>query len=336
MQNNILTFIPKIYLPQSIFFGSRSMIFFKTIQDKKKLFIISKSFQEKNKEFINSILINNSKSFNQSGEPTIQDFNKLKNYCQKNKFDYLVAIGGGSVIDLVKLVKRDLKTKMIAVPTTIGSGAEVSQHALLINKQSKQVFSSPDLLPEIVIINPDYLKSLFKKQIIVQSIDALSHALEALVSKMSNIFSDSLALRAIDNIYFNLNNKKLNLEELQISALLAGLAQSSAATGLAHSFAHYFGAQQNINHSQAVSIFLLDVLKLNIKHTDKYQKLDQLKNLSAKNFISRLSKLIKPGKIKINNNLKDIANAIKKDICTLTNPYSPTTEDVIKILKKYA
>ncbi len=346
IDNKILSFLPKVYFPKIIFFGEKGLFFLKSIEDKKVFFVFSSEFKEKNEEYIFNLFKEKIKFFVQNREPREEDFEKLKKICKENNFDYLIAFGGGSVIDLAKLVKKDLNIKMVAIPTTIGSGSEVSQHSILISSKEKKVFSSPYLLPEIIILNPKYLKSLSKEQIIFQSIDALSHGLESLVSRMSNLFTENLSLISIENIYCNLSKlakKEVEdkiLEELQISSFLSGLAQSSAGTGLVHSFAHYFGPKNNLSHAESISIFLLDILKYNSEKVDKYEKLDKLKNLSSKNFIISLGNLFKElkierKKIKISGNLKEIANLIKKDICTITNPCSPTEEDIIKILKKH-
>ncbi len=346
MDNKILAFLPKIYFPNAVFCGDKSLLYLKTIQNVKKLVVVSGSFKKLNSELLNDLFGEKIEYFIQDGEPTFNDFNKLKEACAKNSFDYLIAMGGGSVIDLVKLVKQELGVKMAAVPTTIGSGAEVSQHALLLDNGRKKIKSSPQLLPETVLINPACLKSLSREQIVIGSIDALAHGLESLASKISNSFSDHFALKAIESIYYNLDKLASGEEEdeiiveLQTAAILAGLAQSSAATGLVHSFAHYFGAKNKINHAKAVAIFLVDVLELNFEHTDKYQKLNRLKDLSSNNFIDKIKKLfdrldIRQEKINLQNELEETAELIKKDICTLTNPYFPAVEDIIKIIKKH-
>ena len=347
MDSKILPFLQKIYFPASIFLGKQSFMFLKAIQHERKLIIIPKSLKDDNKELLISLFGDEFECFFQDREPQIEDFNKLKEHCQKNNYDYLIAVGGGSVIDSVKMVKKELNIKMVAFPTAVGSGAEVSQYVLLIDNGVKKVFSSPEFLPEIIILNTSFLNSLTKEQIIFQSIDALSHGLESLASKASNHFSDILALDSIEIIYKNLNklnekgNKEEILEELQIASILSGLAQSSAATGLCHALAHYFGVKNNISHSKAVAVFLTDVLDLNSKHTDKYRKIGRLKSLSSDNFVENLQELFSKLEIKlekINVLSEDIIKAaeeIKKDICSLTNPYSPSLEEIIEIIKKH-
>lgn len=342
----ILTFLPKIYFPGGIFWGEKGLNCFKAVDEEKKLIVSSSILKEANVERFSALFGEETEYFIQDREPLIEDFEKLKSVCEEKNISFLIAFGGGSVIDITKLAKRELKIKMAAIPTTF-SGAEVSQHALLIGAGEKKISSSFELLPEIVIANSDFLKSLPREQIIFQSFDALAHSLESLVSKFATPFSEGFSLLAAEKIYFNLNKlsetseKEMNgiLDDLLSASIFAGLAQSGAATGLIHSFAHYFGVKNGISHSQAIVAFMPDVLSLNLEHTDKYEKLNQLKDLSSSDFIPKLRVLfekldIRPKKFSLIESVEDAAAKIRKDICTITNPYLPSAEDIIEILKK--
>ncbi len=345
MDDKILSFIPKMHLPGSIFFGSQSLSFLNTISNHKKLFVVSSGFNINNKDLVKQ-LTNGSKLIFHSGEPTELDVEKIKKESKGSKT--IIALGGGSIIDLAKIIKRDLGIKMVAIPTTIGSGAEVSRFSLIIDSKTKKknVITSSDLLPEVVIYNPLLFKTIPRQELVYQTIDAFSHAIESLVSKMSNPASNMLSAVAIDYLYEGLeeiSRGKINdeiLEKIITASFLAGLAQSSAATGLAHSFAHYFGPKNNISHSRAVTIFLLDVLELNAASCDKYKKLNNLKNISEKNFIPKLKKLFNKlnatkEQIRLKENILVSSEQIRKDICTLSNPYSPKTEEISLIVKKH-
>lgn len=345
MEDKILSFIPKIYFPGSIFFGNKSISFLKTIEKSKKLFVISSGFGTKNEGFVKELAKGSQVVFH-SGEPTYSDVEKVSKLGKKAQV--IVGLGGGSVIDLVKVVKRDLKIKMVAIPTTVGSGAEVSRYSLITDPltNKKNVIISSYLLPEVVIYNPLLFKSIPKQEIIYQAVDAFSHAIESLVSKISNPASDMLSLIAIDNLYESLEKISRNglnqeiLEKIITASSLAGIAQSSAATGLTHSFAHYFGAKNHIAHSKAVTIFFLDVLELNAKSTDKYKKLNNSKNMTEKTFIPKLKKLfaklnVLNERITLNEDILLSSEQIRKDICTLSNPYPPKTEEISSIIKRH-
>ncbi|MBI2099177.1 iron-containing alcohol dehydrogenase [Candidatus Uhrbacteria bacterium] len=345
------SFIPQAHFPRSVYFGSGSLDFLKKLSGEKVLFVISANAFKRQDELIRSIL-GKAEFVTHSGEPKTEDREELRERCRKNGSKYLAAIGGGSVIDLVKIVKDDLKIQMIAVPTTIGSGAEVSRFALLsdVRENKKIVVSSPRLLPEAALIDARFFLSHSKEQIALHSIDALSHAVEALLSKMSNSFSDALALGAIRGIYDNLrefaairqpaDGLKI-LEQLKLAATLAGLAQSSAATGLNHALAHYFGAKYDIPHARAVAMFFLDVLEFNSRSGDVYKKFDKLKMANSQNILPVFSGLYKElGLVFDPLPLKEeevifCAEAVRKDICALANPIRPGADEVAEIIRRH-
>ncbi|MFA7676115.1 MAG: iron-containing alcohol dehydrogenase [Candidatus Shapirobacteria bacterium] len=345
MQNNILKLLPKMYFPGVIFHGEKCFSYFKNFfSDKNILVVISDSFKKYNETLCEDLFGEKVFYFIQEEEPSSENFERLKKEFLARNFNLIVAVGGGSVIDLAKLVKKEFSLQMIAIPTTIGSGAEVSQHCILFEDGIKRSFSDYNFIPETVILNPIFLASLSDEQIVYQSIDSLAHALESLVSRLSNPLSDYFALSAIENIYSGLNDLSEKgaqnniLEKIQIASVFSGLAQGNVATGLVHSFAHYFGAKNKISHARAVAIFLIDVLKFNLQHTSKYQKIDHLKRLSCDNFIHKIENLFQKLnveiKIEVQGNLQEIAEEIRKDICTTTNPYLPSNEDIVIILNK--
>jgi len=347
INERLFSVLPKMYFPNNIFIGQRNLSIIKSLDPTKTHFVVSQGFENHNEELRKTITTSSSISFH-DGEPVEADIEIVQKKCEEIQAEFIVALGGGSVIDLVKAVKMKTGIQMIAIPTTIGSGAEVSQFSVFIDpiNHKKNIMASRELLPEIVIINPQLYTSLSKEQVVFQSIDSLSHALESLVSRMSNYLSDQFALSAIENLYSNLQelangtSDATLLEKLKIDSTMAGLSQSSAATGLTHSFAHQIGVLQKIPHAKAISIFLLDVIELNMKNTDKYNKLNSLKHLSCATIVPKLRVLFDKLGVKTKK-LEDItdkdmtAEAIRKDICTMSNPFAPKKEDIISILDKH-
>lgn len=344
---NQLNLIPKILFPQKIYFGNKSLVFLQTIQDKKRSILISKNFNNIKNENLRQYF-GNATIIELSGEPTIHDYESIKKMCAQHESDYLIAIGGGSVIDLAKCVKKDLRLILVVIPTTIGSGSEVSQYSVLTDTKTdqKKIIASEDLLPEIIIFDNSFFDSLSREQIIHQSLDALTHGLESLVSRYANNFSDIFARMSIQQIInlleeFNDEISEKNImEQLKIASTLAGIAQSSSATGIVHAFAHVIGVKAKINHASAVSRFLPDCLELNMSKTDKYNKLNALNKISEQNIINRLKKIYKKHKISFNKlNISEekdkLALLIKRDICMLSNPYQPTIEEITMILDKH-
>lgn len=340
-----LTFVPKIFLPKKVLIGKRAIPFFTTLQKEKRLILLSKKFFEKNRILTRKIFGENSTLILLDGEPDEKTIKKLKDKIVKKSFNYLIAIGGGSVIDSAKIINQTLKKVFIAIPTTIGSGAEVSPYAVFLSNRMKKVLYSPDFIPETVIISKIFVSTIPKKEVIYQSIDALSHGLESLVSRMSNKISDYFALCAIDGIYEILNkiaageNYKNFLEDLQVLSLMAGVAQGSVGTGIAHSFAHVLGPKNSMPHSRAVTNFLIVSLKLNSQYDKFYEKINSSKNLTSKNFITKLEKNfenlgIKRQKLR-NFDLENDPILIRKDQTMLSNPFIPEENKIRKILEKF-
>ncbi len=346
MNDNILALLPKVYFPNRIVIGNKAHLSLKTIVGKKPLLIISKSFLAKNTDLIKKSTEKNWVRYVHSGEPTSNTLDELQTLSKLKNIDFIVAIGGGSVIDLAKIVKKDLGIEMAAIPTTIGSGSEVSQFSLINTGGAKKIFHFEKLLPETILLDQNFLLTINKDDIFSQSIDGLAHGFEALVSKLANPLSDILSLSGISLIYNNLLKIKAIeknpdvILELKIGSTLTGLAQSSVGTGLAHSLGHYFGVKNGIGHAQAITMFLPAVLKFNKHHTDKYQKLNNIKDMSVNNFTSKIDNLYKlfnykPQKIHLVDDLDRTIQAIRSDVALLTNPYRPTEEELKRLLRSY-
>ena len=352
MRTDSLAFVPKIYFPQSIYLSEKYTEIIKLVTFKKPLIIISSNFQKSGKSgFANSQQISRKLGasgvvYRHSGEPKMRDIDKFEKIHAREKFDLIIAIGGGSVLDLSKVLKNNWKSKLVAIPTTIGSSSEVSRFSLISQAGKKTIFHSEEFLPDIVIFNYELFMGIDKHTLALQGIDALAHGLESLVSRLANPISDSFALSSIDGIYSALVNlqkegkSKEVLEKLKIFSTMAGFAQSSVGTGLIHALAHYFGVKNTIPHASAVATFLIDGLAVNLKKSTLYKKLDGVKILSSKNLLYRLTKLfndiaVKQEKIKVDGDLEETANQIRSDITMLTNPFTPTVDDISNIIKKH-
>ncbi len=344
---DILNFLPKAYFPNRVFFGEKSTLFLRTIQTEKRLFVISQSFNFASPQLVVELGATPENTWTHSGEPSREDVQALEMKVAEQSPTWIIAVGGGSILDLVKVVKKRHPIQMLAIPTTLGSGTEVSQHVVYVEENRKKVESDYKFLPEVVLLTPKYLNSLSSEQIVYQSIDALAHGLESLVSKMANPFSDLFATSSIKLIHEQLMSipttelpSLAQLHQLQLGGFMAGLAQSSAATGLTHSFAHHFGPKLKLPHAQAVASFLIDVVKLNTAHTDKYQKLKAAQSFGNQDPVTALEKLFEKLKIQVTSftladDIDESALAIQKDVCSLTNPYPPSLEEITAIIQQH-
>lgn len=346
MNSNILAFVPKIFFPRTIYLSNHFKEIIDSMAFKKTIVVISKNFKKAYSGQTFSLSTQKA-IYTHSGEPTTDDLKYLDQNFKHKNFDSVVAIGGGSVIDLAKVIKKNWQVKLVVIPTTIGASSEVSQFALINEKGKKIVFHAEEFLPDCVIVDWELFTTLDKKTLTLQGIDALAHSIEALVSRLANPISDSLALLSLEEIYLALaqiagsGKSKEVLEKLKIAALMAGLSQSSVGTGLMHAFAHYFGAKYEIPHAKAVSIFFLDCLKINLKNSSQYKKIDNLKTFSSKNILSKMSNLfddlgVGKQKIKLKSSLGETANQVKAEVAILTNPFMPSVEQIAKIIENHS
>jgi alcohol dehydrogenase class IV len=223
--------------------------------------------------------------------------------CSKEKCDGIVVIGGGSPIcagrgigvvvanggkirDYLGLNKASKPPlPLIAIPTTAGSGAEVSQFIVLKDEErhTKMVVGSPMYFPRVAILDPMLLKGLSFWQSVVSRIDALSHAIEAYFTSMTTPITDALALSAINLIYNNLRaastSEDLDAKEAcLLGSSMANVACGNARLGLTHAMTNPMEGMFKIPHGVAIGTLLPYVMEFNL--TASYQRFAVLaKNL---------------------------------------------------------
>lgn len=238
--------------------------------------------------------------FSQVGvEPDISTVEAAVAMMRKSKPDTIIALGGGSVLDAAKVMRlfydwpdlkmRDINTpfldfrqrvvrfpsgastQLVAIPTTSGTGSEVTPFAVIKDKDDLKKISLVDesLLPDIAILDAQLTRSLPAQITIDTAVDALTHALEALVSILSSDYTDGLALEAIRLIFEALPETVKNgsnvvwRHKLHNAACLAGMAIGNASVGVNHALAHSLGARFDIPHGRANGVFLLTTLEYN-------------------------------------------------------------------------
>jgi alcohol dehydrogenase class IV len=207
--------------------------------------------------------------------------------------DLIVGVGGGSAIDTAKAVRillteggdlRDYEganvlarplTPMIAIPTTAGTGSEVTWAAVIHDQRIglKLHFVSPVLAPSLAVLDPELTLTLPPHLTAATGIDALSHAVEAFVGTGNNPITDSLALQAIDMISNNLRaathagDDIAARGEMMVASCIAGVAFSSgfqgANVGIVHAMAHTVGAACHVHHGTAIAVLLPHGMRFN-------------------------------------------------------------------------
>lgn len=282
--------------------------------------------------------------------------------------DCVIALGGGSPIDACKAIlyfaykiyqKLNVNKKIffIAIPTTSGTGSEVTSYSVITEGDKKIALADDLMLPDIALLNTEFLKGLPSKVVADTGMDVLTHSIEAYVSNNSNPFSSSLAMKSIRLIFENLvthyNDRNIQQarENVQYASCLAGIAFDNSSLGINHSIAHTVGAKFHIAHGRANAIIMPYVIEVNSHADKKYYEISKELGLPAdtieegKKSLLSFIKILKE-KLGIEKSLKDygvdfesfksqITNMlkdIKKDICTEYNPNKLSDEDYIRLL----
>lgn len=312
--------------------------------------------------------------------------NKLAKIYKENNCDSIVAVGGGSVIDTAKglrmlisqceedinklmgneILKYGIHIPFIVVPTTAGTGSEVTAVAVIEDKikKLKMEFISYFLLPDVAILDPEMTVTLPKKLAASTGIDALCHAIESYTCMQKNPISDVYAKTAIKLITENLVNAIKNGKDKQVrltmanASLMAGIAFSNSMVGLVHAIAHSLGAVCHIPHGDAVAIILPYVMEYNLdKLKNEYEELliciiseeeyiNTRKEKRAERTIEEIKKMISklntiaglPAKLRdakvVKDDFEKVAKIAINDGAIIVNPKAVEEQDIIKILEK--
>ena len=177
-----------------------------------------------------------------------------------------------------KFPKLGIKSKMVAIPTTSGTGSEVTSFAVISDKEKNMKYPLADyeLTPDVAIIDPDLVMTLPKSITADTGMDVLTHAIEAYVSNMASDYTDGLSEKAVELVFNNLkeayehgDNKEAR-EKMHNASTIAGMAFTNAFLGLNHSIAHKLGAEFHIAHGRANAIILPYVIKYNSSKPTKF------------------------------------------------------------------
>ncbi len=216
-------------------------------------------------------------------DPSVAQAAEATALCRDFRPDTVVALGGGSTLDCAKAMVHfsGNSPRLVAVPTTSGSGSEVTDFAVLTHNGVKQPIVDPRLRPAVAILDGDLLTKMPKSLVADTGFDAISHAVEAFVATGATTCTDALAQSAVAVIYNGLSasahgdiSKRQRIHE---ASAMAGVAFSSAGLGLCHAMSHAIGGIYHIPHGRLNAILLPAVVRLNAyKCQEKYAKLARL------------------------------------------------------------
>lgn len=269
--------------------------------------------------------------------------------------DALLALGGGSAIDCAKamLFFSGKDIPLIAVPTTSGSGSEVTDFAILTHDGVKHPLVDPKLCPSMAILDAELVSSLPPGLIADGGFDVLAHALEAWVGKNANPMTDALALQAFRTVYTKLQASFLGDQSVRLpihaASTMAGLAFTRAGLGVCHALAHALGGMFHVPHGRLNGILLPAVIAHNDAAT-RYAALsrgigiggssDMMALRNLKNGLVRLrTQLSLPGTLAqagidgaaLRQNMDALIAAALEDPCCETNP-TPVTEALLRAI----
>ncbi|MBR3895138.1 MAG: iron-containing alcohol dehydrogenase [Clostridia bacterium] len=219
-------------------------------------------------------------------DPSVEKVVAGVNALLREKAPCLIAVGGGSAIDLAKSVRLfahnlhpDYTPYFIAIPTTSGTGSEVTSFAVITDTQEniKHALIDDFLLPNEAILDVEMVKSVPASIAADTGMDVMAHALEAYVSTEADYFSDMYAEKAtslckhylVRSYHYPKTHENKAREKMHIASCFAGVAFNTVSLGICHSIAHQLGAQFHIPHGRANAIALPNVIAFNAEITEK-------------------------------------------------------------------
>lgn len=276
--------------------------------------------------------------------------------------DLLVALGGGSAMDCAKAMAYFAQTDvpLVAIPTTSGSGSEVTDFAILTHGKAKHPLVDEKLRPAAAILDSDLLKELPPGLIADAGFDVLTHAMEAYVATGAGAFSDMLARESFRMAYAVLPASFAGKQEVRLkmhlASTMAGMAFSQAGLGLCHAIAHSLGGVFHVPHGRLNAVLLPAVVDCNAnKVASRYAELARCAGMAGsadavalrnlKNGLLRLRReLGLPGTLsqagipprKLTENMPMIVEAVMEDPCIETNPIKVEEFLIRRVLEQVA
>lgn len=302
-------------IPEKIYFESGSIDYLEKMPDINRAFIVTDESMVK-LGYVDKIMyqlgqrrnhVQTEVFYEVETDPSFDTIKKGVRMMNAFTPDVIIALGGGSAIDAAKgmwlfyenpeadinglklkfmdIRKRTYKypalgkkTKLVAIPTTSGTGSEVTSFAVITDKvqNTKYPLADYELTPSVAIIDPDFVMSLPKVQTADTGMDVLTHAIEAYVSNMASDYTDGLAEKAVELVFeylkeaYNHPDNKLAREKMHNASTIAGMAFTNAFLGINHSLAHKIGAEFHISHGRTNAILLPYVIKYNATMPTKF------------------------------------------------------------------
>ena len=304
-----------ILQPSSIHFGAGAASEYDF--PKKPLLITSKG--AKSRGWTEYLKLKNFQIFDQvEPNPSIETTEKIISEFKNENFSTVIGLGGGSSLDVAKYVGYKLEKKKIMIPTTFGSGSEVTKISVLNVDGKKTSFHDTKIISDVAIIDSNFIKGTPKNVIKNSAIDSCAQCSEAYDSKIANPYTKFLCEKAFDILESAL--LKNNYEKLALGSLITGLGFGNSSTTLGHALSYVY-SNEGIMHGHALA------------HTTSVAH-----GFNNSKFYERFKKIVKYldfSEINLSQNLDDAAELILKDKKHLdNNPKTVSKTDLIILLKK--
>ncbi|MGG3841377.1 bifunctional acetaldehyde-CoA/alcohol dehydrogenase [Anoxybacillus kestanbolensis] len=262
-------------------------------------------------------------------DPSIETVMKGADMMHAFQPDVIIALGGGSAMDAAKAMwlfyehpntdfnglkqkfldirkrvfkypKLGQKAQFVAIPTTSGTGSEVTSFAVITDKKNnvKYPLADYELTPDVAIVDPQFVMTMPKHITADTGMDVLTHAIEAYVSNMANDYTDGLALKAIQLVFeylpraYKNGNDEVAREKMHNASTIAGMAFANAFLGINHSLAHKLGAEFHIPHGRANTILMPHVIRYNAQKPKKFTAFPKYEHFVADERYAQIARLL--------------------------------------------
>lgn len=301
--------------------------------------------------------------------PSLESIKKALEKVGEFNPDKIIALGGGSTLDSAKAVsyflnKVDMSIPVIAIPTTSGTGSEVTSYAVITDTKNNVKIPIKDekMVPEIAILDPEFTKTLPKSVIADGGIDALTHAIESYTCKGANLYTQIYALYAIKVIFKNLLKmyQDVSLRDVRVemgkASCIAGFAFEKSGLGINHSIAHSIGGKFHKSHGRSNGTILSHIIRFNstdLETAKRYYEIAKELELPASNIEEGAKSLaiaieilnenlgipncvrdLGIDKVEYEKLIPEMAQAALNDICTSGNLKKVNLEDLEKLMKE--
>ncbi len=370
--------------PKTIIIGEDALEYLKTIEGEKALIVTDKvirslGFVDKVESYLREAGLETKVYDEVEPEPVTENVFRGVEVARQYNPDWFIGLGGGSCIDTAKaiwvlyerpdirideinpLTKLGLrrKAKLIAIPTTSGSGSEASWAIVItdVKEKRKMELASREVVADIVILDPSLPSTMPPRLVADTGVDALVNAMEGYISTWRNYLSDIHAISAIKTIFKYLPRAYRNrsdreaVEKMHYAAMLAGLAFSNSQICIGHAMGHAIGALFKVPHGRTIASVLITTIEYNLSEAlDRYAEIaeeigvrDDSKEKTVEKFIQVLRKFLieldEPVTIrdiglswqKVQESLDDLVERAMMSTGTVANPRTPTAEDYRKL-----